>query len=320
MTSSQETGNMLIRLGYDIQFDIPQDVALVAMLHIHPSRMQDLREPDTMTVEPNVQTDEYIDVFGNKCTKFFAPAGRLRLHGSTLIADSGEPDAVNWRAREVPVEYLPQDVLMYLLASRYCEVDLLTDTAARLFGALPRGWGRVQAVCDWVHQHVTFGYEHARPTRTALEVFNEKVGVCRDFQHLAITLCRCLNIPARYATGYLGDIGVPAAPCPMDFSAWFEAYLEDRWWTFDARHNTPRIGRVLMAAGRDAADVAITTSFGSAYLRKFEVVTDEVPCAQNPFQPASSQPLQDSIQPSAPGLTDSRRLPPETTKRLNLPH
>jgi transglutaminase-like putative cysteine protease len=186
---------------------------------------------------------------------------------------------VNRAAREVPVEYLPHETLQFLLSSRYCEVDLLSDTASWLFGGLPRGWQRVQAVCDWVHDHVTFGYEYARSTRTAMEVYNERVGVCRDFQHLAVTLCRCLNIPARYVTGYLGDIGVPAAPCPMDFSAWFEVYLEDRWWTFDARHNMPRIGRVLMATGRDAADVAITTSFGSAYLRKFEVVTDEVHAA-----------------------------------------
>lgn len=279
---------MLIRLGYDIQFDVPQDVPFVGLLNVHPSRVQDLHEPDELTVEPAVPISSFIDLFGNRCTKFLAPAGPLRLYNSTLIEDSGEPDAVNRWAREIPVEYLPEKTLMYLLASRYCEVDLLTDTAARLFGGLPRGWGRVQAVCDWVHNHVTFGYQYARCTRTAVEVLNERVGVCRDFQHLAITLCRCLNIPARYATGYLGDIGVPPVPCPMDFSAWFEVYLEDRWWTFDARHNTPRIGRVLMATGRDAADAALTTSFGSAYLRKFEVVTDEVHAyAQSPVSSLS---------------------------------
>jgi len=239
--------------------------------------VQDLLEPDELTVRPIVPVDDYIDCFGNRCTRFVARRGPVRLYNSTLIEDSGEPDAVNWLAREIPVERLPPETLIHLLSSRYCEVDLLSDTAAQMFGGLPKGWPRVQAVCDWVHDHVTFGYGYARPTRTALEVFNERVGVCRDFQHLAITFCRCLNIPARYATGYLGDIGVPPVPCPMDFSAWFEVYLENRWWTFDARHNTPRIGRVLMATGRDAADVAITTSFGSANLRKFEVVTDEVP-------------------------------------------
>jgi transglutaminase-like putative cysteine protease len=266
---------MLIRLGYDIQFDLPRDVPFITLVNVHPSRVQDLHEADELTVEPAVPITRYIDSFGNRSTKFLAPQGPLRLYNSTLIEDSGKPDPVNRAARELPVEYLPHENLQYLLSSRYCEVDLLSDTASWLFGGLPRGWQRVQAVCDWVHNHVTFGYEYARPTRTAMEVYNERVGVCRDFQHLAVTFCRCLNIPARYVTGYLGDIGVPAAPCPMDFSAWFEVYLEDRWWTFDARHNMPRIGRVLMATGRDATDVAITTSFGSAGLRKFEVITDE---------------------------------------------
>ncbi len=268
---------MLIRLGFDIRFDLPVvDVPFIGLLNVHPSRLQDLREPDELTVEPGVPITRYIDAFGNRCTKFLARKGALRLYNSTLIEDSGERDPVAWSAREVPVEDLPEEALMYLLGSRYCEVDLLSDTAAHLFGGLRRGWGRVQAVCDWVHNQVTFGYEYARRTRTAVEVYNERVGVCRDFQHLAVTFCRCLNIPARYVTGYLGDIGVPPAPSPMDFSAWFEVYLEDRWWTFDARHNTPRIGRVLTAIGRDAADVAITTSFGSTCLTKFEVVSDEV--------------------------------------------
>jgi len=267
---------MLIRLGYEIQFELPVEAAFIGLVNIHPSRMQDLREPDELIVEPQVPIFRFTDAFGNRCTKFLARKGTLRLYNSTLIEDSGEPDAVNRSAREVPVEDLPEETLLYLLGSRYCEVDLLSNTAAELFGGLPRGWSRVQAVCDWVHNHVTFGYEYARCTRTATEVYNERTGVCRDFQHLAITMCRCLNIPARYATGYLGDIGIPPVPSPMDFSAWFEVYLEDRWWTFDARHNTPRIGRVLMATGRDAADAAITTSFGSAELKKFEVVSEEV--------------------------------------------
>jgi transglutaminase-like putative cysteine protease len=201
----------------------------------------------------------------------------VRLSNSTVIRDSGQPDAVNINAREIPVHDLPHDVLRYLLSSRYCEVDRMSNIAAELFGGLTPGWMRVQAVCDWVHDRVRFGYEFANSMKTALDVFTDRCGVCRDFQHLAVTLCRSLNIPARYATGYLGDIGVPLSPVPMDFSAWFEAYLDHRWWTFDARHNTPRIGRVLMAVGRDASDVAITTSFGTANLRKFTVVTDEVP-------------------------------------------
>jgi len=267
---------MLIRVGYDIQFDLPTSIPYIGLVSVHPSRAQDLREPDELTVEPATPVTYYVDSFGNRCARFLARPGAIRLYNSTLIEDSGEPDPVNPSARAVPIEDLPEDVLIYLLASRYCEVDLLSNFAAQMFGGLPQGWQKVQAVCDWVHNHVTFGYPHARPTRTGLEVFNERVGVCRDFQHLAVTLCRCLNIPARYATGYLGDIGVPVSDCPMDFSAWFEVYLEGRWWTFDARHNTPRIGRVLMATGRDAADVAITTCFGAAYLKKFEVVNEEV--------------------------------------------
>jgi transglutaminase-like putative cysteine protease len=267
---------MLIKLGYDIQFDVPCDVSFVGMVSVHPSRSHDLREPDELRVDPATPVAYYVDPFGNRCARFRARQGSARLFGSTLIEDSGAPDPIEPRARETDIEDLPEDTVQYLLSSRYCEVDLLSNIAAQLFGGLPRGWQRVQAVCDWVHNHVTFGYQYARRTRTALDVYNERVGVCRDFQHLAVALCRCLNIPARYATGYLGDIGVPFSPAPMDFSAWFEVFLENRWWTFDARHNTPRIGRILMATGRDAADVAITTSFGAAYLKKFEVVTEEV--------------------------------------------
>jgi len=267
---------MLIRIGFDIDLDILDPVPVVGVLGVHPSRMQDLVEPDIVRVTPNIPTEEYIDGFGNRCTRMLAPSGRLNLSNSTLIRDSGLPDPVNRDARRIPVDQLPPETLQFLLASRYCEVDKLSDLAWQLFGNTAPGWECVQAICDWVHSNVTFGYQFARKTRTALEVSTELCGVCRDFQHLAITLCRCMHIPARYATGYLGDIGVPAAPCPMDFSAWFEVFLDGRWWTFDARHNTPRIGRVLMATGRDAADVAITTSFGVSILSRFTVITDEV--------------------------------------------
>jgi transglutaminase-like putative cysteine protease len=267
---------MLIRLGYDIRFDVPCPVPVLALLNVHPSREADLLEPDQLQVEPDVNLDRYLDNFGNRCTRLVASQGTLRFYNSTLIQDSGQPDAQDFSAREIPVGELPTETLRFLLASRYCEVDLLTNVATELFGNLPPGYGRVQAICDWVNQKVTFGYNFARSSKTALDVYTERAGVCRDFQHLAITFCRALNIPARYSSGYLGDIGVPAAPFPMDFSAWFDAYLEDRWWTFDARHNRPRIGRVLMATGRDAADVAITTSFGNASLTQFTVVTDEV--------------------------------------------
>jgi transglutaminase-like putative cysteine protease len=267
--------DMLIRLGYDIQFDFPGITPMVALLHVHPSRERDLAEPDLMHIDPTTDATEYIDGFGNRCTRFVAQHGPLRLSNSTLIADSGGPDEVYEHAREVPVGDVPNEYLCYLLNSRYCEVDRFSNIAFELFGHVNPGWARVQAICDWVHGKVTFSYPHARPTKSALDVFTERIGVCRDFQHLAITFCRAMNIPARYATGYLGDIGVPYAG-PMDFSAWFEVYLENRWWTFDARHNKPRIGRVLMAVGRDASDVAITTSFGQANLTHFSVVTDEV--------------------------------------------
>ncbi len=268
---------MIQRIGYDIRFNVPSPVAMLTLLSVHPSKMADLRAPDNLCVEPSVPIDNFLDSFGNRCNRFVAPQGTLRLSNATLIQDSGLPDAINLSARELPVQELPYDVLRFLYSSRYCEVDSFAAIAVELFGALPRGWSRVQAVCDWVHSRVSFGYQHARPTKTASEVFVERFGVCRDFQHLAITLCRALHIPARYAAGYLGDIGVPPAPSPMDFSAWFEVYLEDRWWTFDARHNQPRIGRVLMATGRDASDIAMTTSFGLANLTQFTVITEELP-------------------------------------------
>jgi transglutaminase-like putative cysteine protease len=267
---------MRIRLGYDIQFEVPVPATIVALLNVHPSRAADLLEPDRLRIEPDVPQEQYTDSFGNLCSRFTAPAGLIRLWNSTLIEDSGSVDACDPSAREIPVADLPPETLKFLLSSRYCEVDLLSNTAVQLFGGLAPGWQRVQAICDWVHGNVTFGYHFASSTKTALDVYRDRTGVCRDFQHLAITFCRSLNIPARYATGYLGDICVPPTDAPMDFSAWFEVYLEDRWWTFDARNNQPRVGRVLMAIGRDATDVAITTSFGDMRLVHFEVTTDEV--------------------------------------------
>ena len=267
---------MQIRLGYEIEFEIPSEVTIVAILNVHPSRRRDLLEPDVVQADTALLRSDYTDSFGNPCVRLLAPQGKLRLWNSTLIQDSGQLDAIAPEARQLPVHELPPETLQYLLNSRYCEVDRLSNVATDLFGHTSPGWPRVQAICDWVYQKVQFGYHFARPIKTALDVYTERTGVCRDFQHLAITFCRCMNIPARYTTGYLGDIGVPASGAPMDFSAWFEVFLEDRWWTFDARHNRRRIGRVLMAAGRDASDVAITTSFGATVLTRFEVVTDEV--------------------------------------------
>jgi transglutaminase-like putative cysteine protease len=267
---------MQIRLGYSIELSFSRPMAVVAVLNVHPSRVKDLLEPDTVQLLPEVPFEEFVDMFGNRCVRFVAPRGILRLYNSTLIEDSGDPDLIPREARPHPIEQLPVDVIPFLLASRYCEVDELSDLAWQLFGNVREGWPRVKAILDWVHSQVTFGYDFARPTKTAVDVSVEKQGVCRDFQHLAITLCRAMHIPARYAAGYLGDIRIPPAPCPMDFSAWFEVYLDGRWWTCDARHNTPRIGRVLMATGRDAADVAITTTFGQTWLKSFDVVSYEV--------------------------------------------
>src|ERR1700722_2109203 len=267
---------MIIRLGYDIQFETLAEVPFVTLLNVHPSREKDLREPDELRADPAVSIENYEDRFGHHASRFLAPPGRIRLHNSTLIEDSGNLDAADPSAAEIPINQLPVNVLPYLMNSRYCEVDLLSNTASELFANAPRGWQRVQAVCSWVHQKITFGYPFSSPVRTALGVYTERVGVCRDFQHLAITFCRALNIPARYATGYLGDIGVPKDLNPMDFSAWFDTTRERRWRPPPPRHNTRRIGRVLIATGRDATDCAITTSFGVAKLVNFEVISDEV--------------------------------------------
>ena len=265
---------MLLRLAYDIQFDIPAEVAMVALLNVHSTRVSELLEPDELQTEPELDVTHYTASFGNHCVRFVAPPGHLRLSSTTLLEDSGTADEVNWSARQWPVGELPNETLRFLMNSRYCEVDRFSSIAFELFGQTDAGWSRVQAICNWVHNKVAFNYQQARPTKTAMDVFTERVGVCRDFQHLAITFCRAMNIPARYATGYLGDIGVPVV-MPMDFSAWFEVWLEGRWWTFDARNNMPRLARVLMATGLDAADVALTTSFGRADLAYFFVKTVE---------------------------------------------
>jgi len=267
---------MQIRVGYELVYDCPQPTPMLLMLNVHYTRAADLVTPDLMVADPPVPAHSYRDGFGNWCTRIVAPAGQLRLSASAVVHDTGEPDAVPGLAHQHPVEELPDDTLVFLLPSRYCEADRLLETAWSLFGTTPPGWGRVQAILDYVHQHITFGYEHARNSRTALEGWSDRTGVCRDFAHLAVAFCRCMNIPARYCTGYLGDIGVPRSDAPMDFSAWFEVYLGGAWHTVDARHNVPRIGRVLIARGRDAADVAISTTFGPNTLRGFRVITEEV--------------------------------------------
>ena len=248
----------------------------LCLLDVHPERRVDIQRENSFQTSPPVPSTTYIDGFGNRCRRFIAPPGALMLRVDGTIMDGGSPDPVAPQARETPVEHLPDEVLVFLLGSRYCETDKLSQTAWNLFGSLSPGWARVQAVCDFVHGHLKFGYQYARATRTAAEAYEERIGVCRDFSHLMIAFCRCLNIPARYVNGYLGDIGVPPDPAPMDFSAWLEVFLENRWYTFDARHNVPRIGRIVVARGRDATDVALINSFGPHTLNTFKVYTNEV--------------------------------------------
>ncbi len=267
---------MKIRVGCDLTYEFAAPTPIVLMLNVHPSRAADLLAPDLIRVAPRRPLTIYTDVFGNICCRLVAPAGELRIVTDTIVQDSGLHEPVVPQAPQVPVAALPNDALMFLMGSRYCETDRLSEFAWSQFGNTPDGWPRVQAIVDFVHNHIRFDYLQARADRSALDVFNERTGVCRDFAHLAVALCRCMNIPARYVTGYLGDIGVPLDPEPMDYSAWFEVYLGGQWYTFDARHNEPRIGRVVIARGRDAADVAIATTFGWHRLKNHTVWTEEV--------------------------------------------
>jgi len=268
---------MNIQVGYELVYQCPQPTPMIVTLSIHYSRASDIITPDHLVLTPSGKVSTYRDSYGNWCSRIVAPQGRLSLSSQALVRDSGEPDLVAPWLQQRPVEALPQESLMFLLGSRYCETDVLSETAWNLFGNSPTGWQRVQAICDFVHQHIQFDYGRTSPTKTALQAFQQRQGVCRDFAHLAVAFCRCMNIPARYCTGYLGDIGTPPSSAPMDFAAWFEAYLGDDWYTFDPRNNTPRIGRILIARGRDAADVALTTSFGPSTLESFNVWTDLVP-------------------------------------------
>jgi len=279
---------VIIRAGYDIAFHCQQETPMVLMLSVHPSRQADLLSEHIVRLSNDIASRDYVDSFGNVCTRLVAPPGLFEVRNQFLIRDSGLPDEAAPHARQLAVDELPDDTLRYLMGSRYCDTQKLSELAWSLFTGIEGGWQKVQAICDYVHDHLEFGYHHARCDRTASEGHAERRGVCRDFAHLAVTLCRCMNIPARYCTGYLGDIGVPRDPAPMDFSAWFEAYLGGRWYTFDARHNHPRIGRIVIARGRDAADVAISTGFGFTELVRFAVVTEEVEEARSEFDIAAA--------------------------------
>jgi transglutaminase-like putative cysteine protease len=274
---------MYIRIGYDLEFDLAAPTPMLLMLYTHPDVAGSLLQQDYIRTEPPVPIRTFIDGFGNRCGRILAPQGHLRLWDDLIVSGDGSPDMTNPDALQTPVDNLPDDVLPFLLGSRYCQIHPLSQIAWDLFGQSPEGWARVKAVCDWVHDNVRFDYLQTNPEKTANDVWTERAGVCRDFMHLAITFCRCLDIPARYATGYLSDIGEPT-DAPMDFSAFFEAYLDGVWYPFDARNNKPRVGRVLMARGRDAVDVALTTAFGEATMTKFTVWTDEVDSPELPAE------------------------------------
>ena len=267
---------MLIQAGFEIVFSCTVPTPMHLQVHVRPEREVDLLAPEQLVTNPFTPYRTYIDSFGNRCTRIMLPAGTTTLSNLFRIRDSGVQESLPWGATQSAVEDLPEQVIVYLLGSRYCDTDKLATLAWKKFGKIRRGWPLLKAILDYAHTRIKFGYSHARADRTAFEGHEERVGVCRDYAHLAITLCRCMNIPARYCTGYMGDIGVPRDPAPMDFSGWFQVYLSGQWYTFDARHNHPRIGRILMATGRDAADVALTTSFGRMDLTKFLVISDEV--------------------------------------------
>jgi transglutaminase-like putative cysteine protease len=267
---------MRIRLGCELRYEFSKPTPMIVIINVHYSRFADLEAPDRLVTSPAVPVENYRDGFGNWCNRLVAPAGGFVVGTDGVIRDQGKPDPTDPSVTQHAVEDLPSETLLFLLGSRYCETDLLSEEAWRLFGGTPLGWGRVQAICDFVHRHVTFGYEHSRATRTAAETYAERRGVCRDYTHLAIAFCRCMNIPARYCTGYVSDIGLPPPYAPMDFAAWMEVFLGGRWWAFDPRNTSPRIGRVLIAQGRDAADVPITHTFGPNRLLGFRVWTDEL--------------------------------------------
>lgn len=266
---------MLIRFGFEIEIECSANVPMILALSTHSSLDARLIGEDRVRCEPDVELREYLDEYGNRITRMVAPKGHVKLWSDCVAETSAEPDAYQPEAEQHEIDALPDACLSYLMASRYCDTDNLSDAAWAKFGNTTPGWGRVQAICDYAHEQTSFGYKFGRSSKTASEVLREKTGVCRDFAHLAISLCRAMNIPARYASGYLGDIGVPYSG-PGDFCAWFEVFLDKRWFTFDARYNTRRIGRLLMVRGSDASDVAMITSFGPYQLTHFRVWTDEI--------------------------------------------
>ncbi|MBP7242891.1 transglutaminase family protein [Amaricoccus sp.] len=267
---------MLIRAGFEIAIHVDAPTPILCALSPHPEGLAPVAGTGALEVEPPAPIETYLDDFDNRISRLVLPGGGATLTSDFVVAHDGSADAAAPEAAQASVDDLPDATLLYLMPSRFCESDLLAGEAWRRFGGVAAGWSRVQAICDFVHDHIAFGYGYGSPTKTAADAMREGRGVCRDFAHLAIALCRAMNIPARYASGYLGDIGIPPQPEPMDFCAWFEVWLGGRWHTFDARYNTPRIGRILMVRGRDAADTAMIASFGAHRIESFRVWCDEV--------------------------------------------
>ncbi|RFU48369.1 transglutaminase family protein [Paraburkholderia sp. DHOC27] len=266
---------MNLRVGFELVFSCMQRTPMLLMLNTHASHANEVIVPDRLRIDRPLPLAQYYDSFGNLCSRIVTPSnGYLTISTEALLNVSERPEQPGPDNYQSAVEHLPDECMQFLLGSRYCETDLLSETAWAMFGNTPQGRARVQAICDYVHHHIVFDYQQARPTRTAFETYREGAGVCRDYAHLAIALCRAMNIPARYCSGYISDVGLPPPYAPMDFCAWFEAYLGDRWQTFDPRNNAPRTGRVLMARGRDAADVALSNAFGAVPLVKFAVICE----------------------------------------------
>lgn len=265
---------MRVRVGCEFKYQSGAPVAAVCQVRPREDANHKVVEALWET-NPGLTVNSYHDVYGNPCDRLVLPAGRATLRYDALVEVSNDFDAAGEGGAQVPVQDLPDDALIFILPSRFCPSDLLGDEAWKLFGSSEPGWSRVQAICDWVHHKIHFDYGNASPTISAVDVFESRTGVCRDYTHLAMTFCRAFSIPCRYSFGYLPDIAVPPPDLPMDFCAWFEAYLEGGWWTFDPRNNEPRIGRVLCGQGRDALDVAMVTTYGPAVFESMTVWADE---------------------------------------------
>ncbi len=265
---------LAVRVG--CEFVYAADAPTPAVLLVRPNPREYRVRNETWTMSPPTPHHDYKDIYGNVCRRFTFAPGTTSLRYDARVDVLPTPAETNWNASEVPVERLPDEALMYTLASRYCLSDQLAERAWELFGGVEAGWKRVQTICDWVHDNIRFAYGASRTDTTAVDVVDAGAGVCRDFAQVAISFCRALNIPARYAFGYLPDIGVPPPDAPMDFCAWFEAYLGDRWYTFDPRNNQRRIGHIVIARGRDALDVAMVTTYGTARLETMAVWADHL--------------------------------------------